>query len=143
MPAIYQHPYIVLPEDTDGVGHVNNLSYMKWMQDAAIAHASAQGWPPERHLELGSGWVVRSHFIEYLRPAFPGDHIVVNTWVSGFSRITSVRKYQIVRAADDTLLARAETNWVYIKYDSHTPRRIPPEVSESFQIVPLDQEPLI
>ena len=141
MPAIYEHHHEVLSEETDGVGHVNNLHYVKWMQDAAIAHASVQGWPPARHIELGSGWVVRSHFIEYLRPAFPGDRIIVRTWISGFKRITSMRKYQIVRPADETLLATAETNWAYVTYDTHTPKRIPVEVIESFQLVLPDQEP--
>lgn len=138
MPAIFEHQHLVLPEDTDGVGHVNNLNYVKWMQDAAIAHATAQGWPPQRHLQLGSGWVVRSHFIEYLRPAFAGDQIVVRTWVSGFKRITSVRKYQILRPVDNTMLAIAETNWAYISYVDHVPRRIPPEVIDSFQLVTSD-----
>jgi acyl-CoA thioester hydrolase len=141
MPAIFEYPHMVVPDDTDGVGHANNLSYVKWMQDAAIAHASIQGWPPERHLQLGSGWVVRSHFIEYLRPAFSGDQIIVRTWVSGFKRITSVRKYQVLRTADGVLLARAETNWAYVRYDDHVPRRIPPEVIDSFQVVAPESEP--
>ena len=141
MPAIYDHEHLVLVEETDGVGHVNNLNYVKWMQDAAIAHATAQGWPPHRHLQLGSGWVVRSHFIEYLRPAFPGERILVRTWVSGFRRITSVRKYKILRPADETLLAVAETNWAYIRYEDHVPCRIPPEVIESFVLVTPEMEP--
>jgi acyl-CoA thioester hydrolase len=40
------------------------------MQDIAIEHSAAAGWPMARYVELGAGWVVRSHFIEYLRPAF-------------------------------------------------------------------------
>lgn len=141
MPAIYDHAHLVLVEETDGIGHVNNLSYVKWMQDAAIAHATAQGWPPQRHLQLGSGWVVRSHFIQYLRPAFPGERIVVRTWVSGFRHITSVRKYKILRPEDETLLAVAETNWAYIRYQDHVPCRIPPEVTESFVLVTPELEP--
>lgn len=141
MPAIYEHQHVVQESELDGIGHVNNLSYVKWMQDSAIAHATAQGWPPQRHLECGSGWVVRSHFIEYLRPAFAGDQIVIRTWVAGFRRITSLRKYKILRTKDDQVLAVAETNWAYVSYDTHTPRRIPPEIIASFQIVPPDEEP--
>ena len=44
---------------------------------AALAHSAAEGWPAEAYQKLGAGWVVRSHQIEYLQPAFPGDQIVV------------------------------------------------------------------
>jgi hypothetical protein len=40
------------------------------MQDVAIEHSATVGWPMRRYLELGAAWVVRSHFIEYFRPAF-------------------------------------------------------------------------
>jgi acyl-CoA thioester hydrolase len=59
-----------IPEDAiDRQGHVNNLAYVAWMQDVAIEHSAAAGWPMERYLALGASWVVRSHFVEYLRPA--------------------------------------------------------------------------
>jgi len=55
------------------------VAYLRWMQDIAVEHSAAQGWPVRRYLETGTTWVVRSHFIEYLRPAFAGDSIAVHT----------------------------------------------------------------
>ena len=66
-----------------------------------LAHSAAQGWPAERYHELGAGWVVRSHQIEYLRPAFAGESLVVRTWVAGFRKVTSLRRYKIIRPADE------------------------------------------
>ena len=68
MPAIYLHNVKVTDEHIDIQGHANNLVYLRWMQDAAVAHSAAQGWDGERYRELSAGWVVRSHFIEYLVP---------------------------------------------------------------------------
>jgi acyl-CoA thioester hydrolase len=141
MTAVYECRHRVSPDETDGIGHVNHLVYLKWLQDVAIAHAAAQGWPPQRHLDMGSGWVVRSHAIEYLRPAFAGDELLIQTWVAGFKRISSLRKYQISRPSDRSLLVRAETNWAFVDYATHLPRRIPEEIVQSFEIVIAEKEP--
>ena len=122
---------------------MNNLEYLKWMQTAALAHSAAQGWPGERYRKLGGGWVARKHVIEYLQPAFAGQQIVVRTWVCDFRKITSLRKYKIIRpeAEEDITLVVAETQWAFIGLDRHVPRRIPPEVASAFEIVPPDREP--
>lgn len=141
MPAVYEFCHTVTPGEIDGQGHVNNLEYLKWMQQAALDHSAAQGWPPERYRELGAGWVARSHAIEYLGPAFAGDEIVVKTWIADFKKVTSRRKYRILRPADDSLLAVAETNWAFIGLEHHVPRRIPPELAAAFEIPTADAEP--
>jgi acyl-CoA thioester hydrolase len=141
MPAVFDHHHIVSNDEIDTLGHVNNLAYLKWMQEAAIAHASAQGWPQQRHLEIGAGWVVRSHAISYLRPAFVGEQVLVRTWVANFKKITSLRKYKIIRPADDAVLAIAETNWAFIGYERRLPRRVPKEIIDSFELVPAEEEP--
>jgi acyl-CoA thioester hydrolase len=106
------------------------------MQLAAVAHSSKQGWSPERYAEEGSAFVVRSHKIEYLAPSFAGQSIVVETWVTGFQKVTSLRKYLIRRPDDDALLARAETNWAYIGRKHGVPRRIPQQLIDSFEPAP-------
>jgi acyl-CoA thioester hydrolase len=64
MPAVYTKSFDIPAEAIDRFAHVNNLAYLRWMQEVAIEHSSALGWPPERYLKAGVGWVVRSHFIE-------------------------------------------------------------------------------
>ncbi len=135
MPAVYLHEHTVLDEEIDEQGHVNNLAYLSWMQDAAVAHSTVQGWPPERYQAAEAGWVVRTRQIEYLVPAFANEQIVVRTWVADFKKLTSLRKYRIERPADNATLAIAETNWVYIGYERRLPRRIPTELSEAFEVV--------
>ena len=141
MPAVYQYRLIVSEDAIDGQGHVNNLEFLRWMQEAAIAHSDAQGWTAERYRQCGAGWVVRTHKIEYLQPAFAGDEIVVYTWVANFRKIRSLRKYKIVRAADDRTLALAETDWTFVAFARGTPRRIPVEIAQAFVVVPEEQAP--
>lgn len=134
MPAVYEHPVTVASAQIDRLGHVNNLAYLAWMQAAALAHSAAQGWPPERYQELALAWVVRSHQIKYLQPAYLDDAIVVRTWVAGMKRASSLRNYKILRAADQTLLASAATEWAFIDLANGTLKRIPPELSNAFEL---------
>ncbi|HRI08649.1 MAG TPA: acyl-CoA thioesterase [Nannocystaceae bacterium] len=134
MPAVHDHLHRALDAEIDDLGHVSNLRYLAWMQDAAIAHSTALGWPPRRYIEAGAFWVVRSHTIEYLRPAFADDEIVVRTWVAAMGRIDSVRRYRVIRRGDQALLAVGETRWVFVDA-SMSPRRILPEVAAAFTVV--------
>ena len=142
MPRISTHRFTVADDAIDVNRHVNNLAYVRWMQDVATAHSAAQGWTFERYLAAGAGWFVRSHYIEYLRPAFLGDALAVHTWVSGFKPRSSPRRYLFVRAADQVPIARAETLWVFVDFATGRPVRIPVDVEAAFPVVPDDDPEL-
>lgn len=142
MPRILVHPLLVTDDAIDVNGHVNNLVYLQWMQDAAIEHSSQQGWPLERYQRSGTGWVVRSHFIEYLLPAFAGESLSLLTWVTGFRRHTSPRKFTFWRPRDQQVVARAETIWVFVDTARGHPAAVPPELRAAFDIVPADEDVL-
>ena len=79
---------------------------------------------------------MRSHAIEYLVPSYSGDEIVVRTWVANMKRVTSMRRYELVRTSDDKKLAIASTNWAFVKFETHQLRRVPAEIVSAFEIVP-------
>ena len=119
--------------DIDDLNHAGNYHFVRWMQEAAIAHSSALGWSPEKYIEAGAGWVVRSHNIVYLKPAYEGDTIVIKTWVSDMKAVTSLRKYEIYNG-DGEILAKAETNWAFVNYATEKPTRIPAAIINNFVI---------
>ena len=134
MSAYFEYSHTVTGQEIDDLNHAANFHYIKWMQHAAIAHSSANGWPPQRHIELGAGWVARSHNITYLKPAFEGDALIIKTWVANMKSAISVRQYEIFNDAGE-MLAKAETNWAFVNYEKQRPTRIPEEVASSFVIV--------
>ena len=69
-------------------------------------------------------------------PAFFGDDIVVRTWVSDMKRVTSMRRYELLRMADGKQLATASTNWAFVKFATLQPCRVPAEVLQAFELVP-------
>lgn len=133
MPQVFEYQHTVRGDEIDEQGHANNVAYVAWLQSAAVAHSAAIGWPLERYQEMKTAWVVRSHTIEYLRPAMAGDEIVVQTHVAGATKVTSLRIYRILRKADQQLLARAETNWAYIDQVTGKPTRIPVGLIKEYQ----------
>ncbi len=137
---VSRHTIVVREVALDVNGHVNNVQYVQWMQDAAIGHSDGVGCSRVTKDE-GATWVARSHAIEYLRPAFLGDRITVLTWVSDHRRVRSLRKYKFIRDADGALLAKGETDWVFVDTASGKPRCIPERVINTFTLVPPDQEP--
>lgn len=137
MSAVFEYRLQVQPEEIDHLGHVNNLVYLRWLIDAAVKHSAQQGWPAEKHQQLGAGWIVRSHFIEYLHPAYKGESILVKTWVAEMKRVTSLRRFEVLRETDLKPLAKAETNWAFVEFSSGSPKRIPVEVSSAFEILQL------
>ena len=79
--AIYEKKIVVTEASIDILGHVNNREYLRWMEEVAIEHSAALGWPQERYMAEQHVWVAREHWIEYLRPALLGDHLSVYTWL--------------------------------------------------------------
>jgi acyl-CoA thioester hydrolase len=135
MPDVFDYHHAVRPDEIDELGHVGNLFYLQWAVDAAVAHSACQGWDAEAYRRAGCAFVVRSHQIEYSRPALPGDEIIVRTWVAGFRKASSLRRYKILRPGDNVVLARAATDWAYIKLATGMPTRIPAELQQAFTLV--------
>ncbi len=140
MPRIHCHPLIVPEAAVDAHGHANNLEYLRWMVDAAVQHSAAQGWPAERYLELGQSWFVRSHTIEYLRPADAGERVAIVTWVAGTDERSSPRRYWCVRMRDRRVLAKAETVWIWVDLHTGRARPIPERVRQAFEVVTDENE---
>jgi acyl-CoA thioester hydrolase len=134
MSAQFEYSHTVTQADIDELGHAGNFHYVRWMQHAAVAHSTANGWPSQRYKKLGAGWVVRSHHITYLKPAFEGDCLVIKTWVANMKPASSLRRYEILNAEGE-ILARAETDWAFVNYERQKPTRIPAEVADCFEIV--------
>lgn len=129
---IYTHELTVRPEAIDANGHANNVEFVRWMQEAAVAHADVRGCTAAT-LSAGATWVVRSHRIDYRRPAFAGDQVRVVTWVENIRRAFSLRKYRFERGAENEVLAEGETDWVFLDTTSGRPKSVPEEIAKMFE----------
>ena len=118
-------PILVAPADIDGQGHVNNVVYVRWMQDAATAH-----WEAAAPAELRSrvSWVVTRHEVDYKAPALVGERLVVKTWVGEPSGATWERFIEVRRVDDDRILARGRSVYAALDRGTGRPRRVDAEL---------------
>lgn len=137
-PPYHLHRLTVPATAIDANGHVNNVTYVQWMQDAAISHADASGCTAAT-VAVGASWVVRTHHVEYLKSAFLGEPILIVTWVATLQKVRSLRKYQFFQQDSGTLLAKGETEWVFVDMEKGRPKSIPAEVVSCFTL--LEGEP--
>jgi acyl-CoA thioester hydrolase len=130
--GVFRTRFEVLSSDVDELGHVSNVAYVRWVQDVAMAHSRAVGWPMARYRELGAVFVVRRHEIDYLKPVYGGELVELRTWIERWTAATSVRRTQVVRVSDEVELARAVTTWALVSTESGWPQRLTPELREAF-----------
>lgn len=115
----------VVEDDLDQRAHVNNVVYVKWVQEAAAAHWRRLA-PEGAHATVA--WVALRHEIDYLSPAVLGDEITVRTWVGVAEGLSFERFTEVRRCADDRVLARARTLWCPVDARTGKPRRVSDEI---------------
>lgn len=126
---IHEIEIAVEPADIDVLGHVNNVTYLRWVQDAAVAHWRAAA-PAADQARLV--WIVLRHEIDYKHPAMPGDTIRARTRVGAASRLKFERHTELFRASDGVLLAKARTLWCPVDVHTGRPVKVSDEVREIF-----------
>lgn len=111
----------VAAADLDAQAHVNNVVYVRWVEDAAIAHWEVLTTPDIR---ATVGWVLLRHEIDYRRPAVLGDEVIVRTAVGHLAGVTFERHTEIRRTRDGVVLAQSRTLWCPVDPRSGRPRRV-------------------
>ena len=119
----------VTPADIDGLGHVNNTVYLRWVQDAATAHWEALASAENQAAIM---WVVLRHEIDYKAAARAEEEVLLRTWVGTASRLTFERFTEIMRAQDRQIFAQARTLWCPVNPKTSRPTRVTPELRAQF-----------
>lgn len=120
--------------DIDENGHVNNIVYVRWLQEVATAHWFAVA-PAEDVARFF--WVISRHEVDYLRASFPGEALVAETWGENprgarFDRCTRIR------GPDGAPRVTARTTWVLMDRALQRPARVPKAMMALFGGAPVD-----
>lgn len=125
--------------DTDGLGHVNNATYLSYFEMARAGyHAALTGHP------FGTGpdasrltFVIAEAQIAYRAPAFFGEPIVCECRVSWASRSAFGLAYRVVSEGGPIASARliADGTTVQVMYDLTANRvtRVPAELLDAIE----------
>ncbi|MCA9912033.1 MAG: acyl-CoA thioesterase [Anaerolineae bacterium] len=132
MAVTFQRTFRVRHYECDGYGHLNNVNYVRYMQETALDASAAVGWNQARYVQIGCSWLIRETEIEYLHPVRYNDDVTLTTWVANFRRVQSLRRYTFHDANTRQIIAKASTNWVFLENDTLRPARIPGEMMTAF-----------
>jgi acyl-CoA thioester hydrolase len=109
----------------DAYGHVNNVVYLSYLEEARVDMLFTLG--SERGVKaLSDGVLVASHEIEYKRPLiYHPRGVAIDLWVGEVKAASFQIRYEV--HDDDVLFARAQSLLVPYDLDAGRPRRITPE----------------
>lgn len=116
------------PDDIDANGHVNNVVYVRWLQEAGTAHWMARASAADR--ERWS-WVALRHEIDYLQPLRLGDGARARTWV-GEAHGPRFDRFVLIERADGQVCAQGRTDWALVDPRTMKPARISTAMIEPF-----------
>lgn len=131
MPAeIFSQRFPVAAADIDELGHVNNIVYLRYAQDIAIAHWRTRA--PQDMIDAYV-WVVTRHEVDYRAQLELGDDVEVRTWVDDAPRGPSWARFvEVYKAGADKPSAQIKSNWVMLDAQTRRLKRVPPELAARF-----------
>jgi len=123
----HRYPIGIEPADIDFMGHVNNASYLKWVQAAVLSHWQrlAPADAVAEHL-----WVALKHEITYRRPAFLDDEVIATVILDRVQGASAF--YDTVIRRGEEILAEVKSRWCCLDAETLKPRRLTSQVIERF-----------
>ena len=112
------------PADIDENGHVNNVVYVRWLQDVGTAHWVARFDADTRGKW---SWVASRHEVDYFRALPPGSAPVARTWV-GEPQGARFNRYVRIENEQGQVCAQGVSEWVLVDARTMRPARIPPDM---------------
>ena len=123
----HDFPVGIDPADIDFMGHVNNASYLKWVQEAVLSHwrKLAPAEAVATHL-----WVAIKHEITYRKPTFLDDEVIATVLLE---KVQGARAfYQTVIRRGEDVLAEVKSSWCCLDAETLRPARLATNVIERF-----------
>jgi len=110
--------------ECDSYNHVNNANYLNYLEFARWEFLKTIGFDYDKAIKSGYGTYVTRIEINYKKPAFTDDELVIRSWPVKKGAVSGTLAQEIWRGEDQII--EAKVTWAFV--DSRgTPVRIPPE----------------
>lgn len=126
--AHYRCDYPMRWSDMDAYGHVNNVQYLRFFEDARIEAFGAHQAYEDGSTLLDSGLLVARHEIEYLKPLrWRPEPVHIDLWITEARGARVDVAYEVYDEPDDGQRVRyavAESTMVVYDLAADRPRRL-------------------
>jgi len=116
----FEHEVDVRFRDCDPMGHVNNAVFLTYLEMARFAWWRHTFGPDGLR---DHGFIVARVEIDYRKPAYAGDRLIVRMRVDAIGRSSFTVAYEITHARTRELIAEARS--VQVAYDYATAKSVP------------------
>jgi len=110
--------------ECDSYKHVNNANYLHYLEIARYQLLKDIGFDYPKLIESGYGMYIARIEIDYKKPAFVDEELVVKTYPVKKGAVSGVLAQEIWRGND--LLAGARVTWAFVD-SKGMPAKIPPQ----------------
>jgi acyl-CoA thioester hydrolase len=110
--------------ECDSYNHVNNANYLNYLEYARYEFLREIGFDYEKAVQSGYGTYVTRIEIDYKRPAFTDDALVIRSQPVKKGAVSGTIAQQIWRGEE--LLIDAKVTWAFVD-SKGMPVKIPPE----------------
>ncbi|MES2897464.1 MAG: thioesterase family protein [Pseudomonadota bacterium] len=126
---VFTRTFTPTASDIDENGHVNNVVYVRWIQDMATSHWRALQPDDEQTLWA---WIVLRHEIDYRRALMPGETATAMTWVAEAPEGPRFDRFVRIDGPDGGMCAQARTVWCLVDAQTGRPKRVTPDIVARF-----------
>lgn len=128
MRPAFSHPLRVRYADTDAQGHVYFANYLTYADEGLSAWMRHLGLPYEVVVELGVDFVFADAHVRYRERALFEDLLHVHVGLLRLGRTSVVTRFEVVRAADEVLLAEGELVQVCLRMPERVKCPVPADI---------------
>ncbi|MDD2380593.1 MAG: thioesterase family protein [Mariniphaga sp.] len=117
----------------DFVGHVNNIVYVQWLENGRVHLLEAIGMPAHEIAESKGIVPILTHTsIQYKRPFFLNNRVVVEVWISRLNHASAIMEFRFLNERNE-LCATAQQKGLFINRLTMKPARLSEELRQAFE----------
>ena len=118
--------HIVRTYECDAYGHVNNATYLNYLEYARSEFLKDVGFDYHAAVKEGYGIYIARVEIDYKKPAFLDNELTIKSRPIKKGAVSGILSQEIWRGED--LLAQAKVTWAFVD-SSGLPAKIPPKLN--------------
>ncbi|MBQ4347095.1 MAG: hypothetical protein IJC39_01440 [Firmicutes bacterium] len=148
----FQDSFYVKYSDCDYRGCLTPGRLLEYLQETAMHHGDALGYPISRLLADDLGFVITDFRVRFDKELMAKDHFSIITWYSKVMKMQLVRSYKIISDATGAIIGEGVSRFAFVDLKKRRPtpfkpwmavpevKSLPHSMSEEKFIVPKPNE---
>lgn len=133
--SIFETEIAVRPDDIDMNNHVHNSRYLDLVLAARYSQMKNNyGMSMDEFIERGLGWVVNTCFIQFKRPLFLGDTVLVKTGIDSYGTTSVKVRFEIIRKETGKVSADGYFDYTMINLATGRAEKLPEDIIKKYSI---------